>query len=383
MRIALVHKRQSGVGGTERYLEQVALGLVARGHEVTLVCHKHERPPAGVACVSLPVLAVGARRRAAAFARAVERHVNGAGYDLVYSLGKTWTHDVIRLGGGSVQTWFDRVHPPTHPPSTRQRRFYEIALEIEGRALAPGAARRVIVNSEMVRRDVVTQRGLPDDRVTVVRNGVDLHRFDPAANAGAGRALRAALDIPRSAFVVLFLGTGFRRKGLELLLEALPAVAERRELHCVVVGSDAEGSGCEQRARQSFLAPFVHFLGKRRDAEACYAAADLFALPTRYDASANATLEALASGLPAITTASDGASELVGHGVTGSVLPAVPDLDSLRSALLYWAEGDRAHTVGAACREVAEAHSQERTVAQSIALLEAVLEEKRAEERAS
>ncbi len=378
VRVALVHKRQAAVGGTERYLDQVAAGLVRRGHEVTLVCHSHERLPEGVRCVTLPILAVGARWRASAFARAVERHVGRAGYDLVYGLGKTWTHDVVRLGGGSVQTWFERVHPPGYPPSARERRLHEIALDIERRALAPGACLRVIANSEMVRRDVMARRNLPAERVTVVRNGVDLARFDPDKTEGPGRELRGALGVPASAFVILFLGSGFRRKGLDLLLDALPSVAAHREVHCLVVGADADGSGCEQRIRGSAIDPFVHFLGVRRDVEVCCAAADVLALPTRYDASANATLEALASGLPAITTASDGASEVVEEGQTGSVLPAEPDVGSLRAALLWWAVEGRARAAAATCRAVAERNSQERTIESSIALLEEVHVEKKA-----
>src|SRR5690606_10715114 len=111
LKIAIVHMRYSWTGGTERYLRQVAEHLAAQGHDVTIVCRsvKGEKLP-GVRFLLLRDFAVGGAWRQWAFARAVERHVRAGDYDVVYGLGKTWTHDVIRLGGGLHATYLESAH---------------------------------------------------------------------------------------------------------------------------------------------------------------------------------------------------------------------------------------------------------------------------------
>ena len=186
MRIALVHMRHAHTGGTERYLNHLAAHLAERGDEVHIVCRRHEEAPhPDVRFDVLRGPGLGKTWRMLTFARAVQRHVRRSPYDVVFGLGKTWTHDVIRLGGGLHGT-FLRSTPGTRPWSPRNR----LALRIEARALAPGAYRRVVTNSDMVRRDVERVYGVPAERIETIRNGVDLERFHPRNREESGRRLR-------------------------------------------------------------------------------------------------------------------------------------------------------------------------------------------------
>jgi UDP-glucose:(heptosyl)LPS alpha-1,3-glucosyltransferase len=119
----------------------------------------------------------------------------------------------------------------------------------------------------------------------------------------------------------------------------------------------------------------VRFLGPRSDAEVCFAAADLYVLPTRYDPFANATLEALASGVPAITSRQNGAFELLEEGASGSVLPAL-EASALARAVLAWCDDDRLRAGSARARALAEQHPATRTCAESAAVLDEVAAEK-------
>jgi UDP-glucose:(heptosyl)LPS alpha-1,3-glucosyltransferase len=321
-------------------------------------------------------LALGAAWRMWSFATAVERHVRTAGYDVVVGLGKTWTHDVVRLGGGCEETYLEQAHAATRGPwaryvarlSLKQR----LAVRIERRALAPGAYARVITNSEMVKRDVMRRHGVPADRVTVIYNGVDLDRFHPRHRTADGAALRRQWGVAPDAFVVLFLGTGYGRKGLDQLLQAFPALlAQRPTARLVVAGYDSAQARYERQAAALGLATTVRFIGGRRDAEACFGAADLYALPTRYDPFANSTLEALATSVPVITTTANGASELLTHRTTGSVI-APETSDALATELCFWGTNTRARDAGAATRALAEQYSQTRTVEATAGLLNAV-----------
>jgi UDP-glucose:(heptosyl)LPS alpha-1,3-glucosyltransferase len=284
-------------------------------------------------------------------------------------LGKTWTHDVVRLGGGCHQTYLDLA-------GREIDRKDRLAIAIESRALAPGAYRRVVVNSRMVLEDVAARHGVPRDRIRLIYNGVDLERFHPRLRAEAGAKLRIALGISPRELVCLFLGSGYERKGLDLLVDAFREIAAAEpRARLVVAGRDSDPERFERAAAHAGLSGRVRFLGARADAEVCYAAADLYVLPTRYDPFANTTLEALASGLPVITSRTNGACELLEEGVSGSVLPAL-DAAAIARAVLSWCDDERRREGAARARALAERHPFGATCAQSAAVLDEVLAEK-------
>ena len=384
MNVALVHLRHRETGGTERYLNQVAAHLAEHGHAVTVVCRSHERPPhPGVRFVVLRSLCVGATWRMWAFAQAVERHVRLVPYDIVFGLGRTWSQDVIRLGGGCEQTYLDLAHPHTLRPWERiighGRLRHRLSMAIERRALRPGAYTRVITNSAMVKRDVISRYAVPEEKVAIIYNGVDLERFHPRQRDDRGAELRRACGFRAGDFVVLFLGTGYGRKGLQRILRVFPAlVRERSGARLLVVGYDSSQPAFERQAADLGIHSQVRFLGGRRDAEACFGAADVYVLPTYYDPFANSTLEALASGLPVITTATNGASELLTHHVEGSILPRDAGNEALLRELLVWADHERTRDGGQAARRLAERHPQEETARASTEVLEGAWVEKHA-----
>jgi len=374
--------RHRQVGGTERYLNQVAAHLAACEDAVTVVCRSHEEAPhPDVRFVRLRPAAVGGAWRMWSFARAVERHIQTHHYDVVFALGKTWSHDVIRLGGGCHQSYLDAAHDATLKGWERRtgatRLKHRLALLIEHRALAPAAFRQVMANSEMVKRDVMRRHVVPAERVTVVYNGVDLERFHPRLRHPAGAEVRHACGFAPDDFVVLFLGTEYGRKGLAAVVGAFPGLLRLRpRARLLVVGYDSSLPSYERLASGAGLSPVVRFVGGRRDPERCFAAADLYVLPTLYDPFANSTLEALATGVPVITTAANGASELLTPEVDGSLLPPGAGADDVLRALLWWSEGDRCRAAAPAARAVAEEHGQDRTARETRAMLERTAAEK-------
>src|SRR5262249_37876489 len=157
---------------------------------------------------------------------------------------------------------------------------HRLALRIEDRALAPGAFRRVITNSVMVKRDVQARHAVAEEDITVIYNGVDVARFHPRLRTTDGTALRRASGFSERDFVVLFLGPGYGRKGLQPVLEAFPRLLRQRPEACLlVVGYDSSRPFYERIAQEAGIAARVRFLGGRRDPETCFAAADLYVLP--------------------------------------------------------------------------------------------------------
>jgi UDP-glucose:(heptosyl)LPS alpha-1,3-glucosyltransferase len=383
MHIALVHMRHASIGGTELILERLSRRLGERGHQVTIVCRSHvaaSHPAVRFEVLRSPV--IGSAWRMWAFAQAAERHVQANSYDVVLGLGKTWSQDVLRTGGGSHATFMERMRD-VHAASWREAPWLRtakdrLALRIERRAFAPGAYRRIIANSNLVRDDVCSRYQVPLEHVEVIYNGVDLEKFHPRLRSDAA-ALRTQLGASEDDVVYLFLGKGFARKGLDRLLRAFVQVAaEHPRARLWVAGRDSSQAQYEELARTLGLEARVRFLGERKDPQVCLAACDVHVLPTHYDSFAFTVLEALAVGTPVITTDAAGAAELLSPGIDGEVLGGDCDSEELAQAMSRWCERERTRSAAVFARTCAERYGFDDSMDRMAQLLERTALEVRA-----
>jgi UDP-glucose:(heptosyl)LPS alpha-1,3-glucosyltransferase len=140
-------------------------------------------------------------------------------------------------------------------------------------------------------------------------------------------AARADLVLALDAFVVLFIGNDWRNRGLPCLLEAVGKLQDPK-VHLLVVGTDASAA-YQQRADQLGLAARIHFLPPRLDVELYYAAADAYAGPSLEDTFSLPPAEAMACGLPVITSRAAGVSEIIHHNEDGLILEDSVDAKTL------------------------------------------------------
>lgn len=378
MKISLAHLRQSSVmGGTERYMNQLASYLCEQGHAVTIICRSRDTTPhPNVHFVVLHDFALGAGWRRWAFATSVARHLRENTYDVSVALGRTWGQELIHIGGGCYQTHLNHNALELTAGGTLQqgppksRVTDRVALAIEQRTLAPGAYQQVLVNSNMVKRDVEARYRVPATAIRVLPHGVDTTLFHPRHRQGQGRVLRESLGYSRDDLVFLFLASGFHRKGLDLLVEAFPEVVRRHpRARLLVVGHDSGAQRYQARAVQLGIGEQVQFTGRQSDVQYCYAAADVYVLPTRYDSFGLTLLEALATGMPVITTDTCGAAELIEPHVHGSVVPLMQGVAPLTDALLAWCDRARIDQAGLAARVIAEKYDWSLILRQTEALL--------------
>jgi glycosyltransferase involved in cell wall biosynthesis len=194
-----------------------------------------------------------------------------------------------------------------------QRAAQQVFVAQERRAYGARRLRRVIAVSRGTARELHEHYGVEESKIAVVPNGVDHAVFRPAPDADAKRALRASLGLDANAFVALFCGGDWERKGLR---DAIDAVAGLNDaLLCVVGRGDEQAFRAHAVQRQASAQ--VRFAGKTTTPERWYAAADVLVHPSRYEAFSLVTLEAAASGLPIIAHAINGTEELVESGVNG------------------------------------------------------------------
>ncbi len=378
MRIAFVHKRFGLDGGTERQQEQLARGLRERGHEIHLhagsVDPRFERARWGI-FHRLPAGGPGAGLRALRLLIGAWLRVRRNKYDVVVHMGRTGPRDVYRAGGGCHRTWYERLRARATSSWQRLRLSlslrHRIALWHEKRALATA---KVVVGSERARTDLVSAYGTLADGVTVIPNGVDLDRFHPRWRRLVFSEQRDELGLRPEEVLILFVGSDLWRKGLDRVLAALPLLPHSEEVRLLVLGDDARRPMFEEQAQALGVRGQVTFLPRHPAPEKLYAIVDLLVLPTRHDPFANVTLEALATGVPVITSRANGAAGEIGDVPALAVLddPDAPqELADRIGAFL-----DPAHLPGLreAARATAEQHGEEEALNRWAAVLQEVAE---------
>lgn len=331
LRLGLVRLKYEPGGGAETTLDLLARGLAGRGHEVTVITTAWQgQPPAGVLVRRVEALGRGARRLLG-FAQAAGAAARELGLDAWLSLERTPGAPVLRAGDGVHAAWLERRRP--YEGFLKRLSFgvnplHRAFLDLERRALTHPDLRLVIANSQLVADELLRFYGLGPERVRVIRNPVDQARLDPARDPAVRLAARAELGLTEDQPMLLFLGSGFERKGLAFAIRALVNLPEVRLL---VAGRD-RGAPYQRLAQRLGLAGRVRFLGGRADAPRLIAACDGLLLPTIYDPCANACLEALHLGRPVVTTLANGASELVRMGVNGALVSDPADAAELARA---------------------------------------------------
>lgn len=309
MKIALVRQRYTPYGGAERFVARALESFAAQGVAVDIIARRWTATT-GVAGRRVDPFYLGRTWRDWSFARAVQRIIAAGEYDLVQSHERIPGCHVYRAGDGVHATWLE-----LRGACAQLSLWHRYTLAAEAALFRHPNLRAVICNSTMVRDDIARRFRVAAEKLHVITNGVDLEQFHPRLREAHRRALRQKLGAGETAKVVLFVGSGYARKGLPTLLEAF-ATLPMPQTELWVVGRDRAEAALQRRARALGLSARVRFFGAQEDVRPFYGAADLFALPTVYDPFPNAVLEALACGLPVITTTTCGAAERVGatHG---------------------------------------------------------------------
>jgi UDP-glucose:(heptosyl)LPS alpha-1,3-glucosyltransferase len=288
--------------------------------------------------------------------------------DVLFSLERVWRCDVYRAGDGVHRAWLARRRKFEIPLKQFVRgasRKHRDLLHLEKSLLTERKAGRVIAASQIVVSEITDLYRYPAHNIDVVRNGVplDKYRFDP----GLREQSRAELNLKQDQIAVLFVGSGWERKGLLFAIEAL-ALCKNRKMRLLVAGRGDARRYKTTRLRFWREEP-VHFLGEVADLTPVYAAADIFVLPTIYDPFSNACLEALASGLPVITTRSNGFSEIIDEGVHGSIVNNPASLVALREAIGFWSDSSQREAARSANVERASHFDISKKVAQTLEIL--------------
>lgn len=348
MKITLIRRRWSATGGAENYLLRLAKQLQQRGHEASLICEKWDQRQQDCfrEVIELPIKASRARQPME-FANQANHFLENHEADCVLSLERGIHAEIYRAGDGVHRAWLHQ-RKKFRPVRGRFQNLLNpknrILCKLEKFTFNPAHISRVIANSEMVKKNILEYFKYPPENIHVIPNGVDIEYFS-SGNRAEGRV---ALQADENDFVILLVGAGKERKGHDFARQVARRLGKKAKLAIV-----AKPQFCPM--------PSI------------YAAADIFLLPTLYDPSANVILEAMAAGLPVITTTDNGASEVIQHRVNGFVVPSAKNVTQMTEIAQNLVQNHQfREQISAAARQTASEFSLEKNVSATIALCEAI-----------
>lgn len=345
MKIALVHMRHAHSGGTELFLNHLSRYLAEKGEDVTIICRSHGEPshPA-LKFVQLRPVSLGKAHRIWRFAKAVERHIKVSDYDFVYGLGKTWSHDMLRIGGGTA------LHHLKYIKRSSPRLKDKIVMKIEKKAMAADACRHIVTNSFKSADEVVEAYRVPINKISVIHNFVDTKRFDRKRVSDEAKLARSELGIDNQAVVFLFLGTGYKRKGLKQTLEAFSKIEINSCL--LIAGRDSHLEDYIKMAEELGVAANCRFIGESDKPEIYFSMSDCYVLPALYEPFGFTVIEALSCGIPVVTSLNCGAKEVLNSNVA-TVIDQDININQLAAGMTKWAKLKGNETLQKQCRDLA------------------------------
>jgi glycosyltransferase involved in cell wall biosynthesis len=327
-------------GGAERVIEALVSGLPARGWPARVLClHEPGEVGAEIARRGAPVVSRIARSRRDPFAcaRLASLFARNRGAVLL-SLDH---HDAVFVGSVAAR-WAGLRHRflAVHSTGLWGKRS---SFSTSDR-LVLGSYEGIVALAQAHADYLVRREGIEEGRIRIIPNGVDTERFHPGRSEEEREALRSALSIPASSFVVVMVAALRPEKNHGMLLDAAARIRARRDdfIFCVV-GEGPEAEKLQRRSRDLSLGETIRFMGRRDDIPAILAAADASVLCSHpvVETFPLAVLEAMSCGLPVIASDVGAVREMIVDGEEGRII-APGDVGALAETLVALADAPEA-----------------------------------------
>lgn len=321
MRVAFAIFKYFPHGGIARDLRKIVAECLARGHQVRIYAMRWEgEPPPGVEQVLLPPRGFRSHVQQRRFAAATADHFRRQSLDLLVGMNKMPGLHVYFAGDSCFETKVRAQRPWLYRLTPRYRHF----AAFESAVFAVSTRTRVLAISATEVENFKAAYGTPAHRFHMLPPGVECARVvDDDRQATARRArLRSELGVADAELLLLFVGSGFIKKGLDRALRGVAALPARlRERVRLVVVGDDKASRFRRMARRLGLADRVSFLGGRDDVPMLLRSADALALPAYDEAAGKVILESVLAGVPTLATANCGYASYIEQADAGLVTP--------------------------------------------------------------
>ncbi len=332
MKIAFVKQKYVPFGGGENYLAGLLDSCAEKGHEVHIITTEWQNLQKYPFKVHSAHICKRSRRsRVKSFASSVSNIVRENSFDVVFSLERTISQDIWRAGDCVYLKWLkqrDLFDPFLYRLLNKLSPGQRAVVEAEKKCV--DSTSYIIANSEMIRNDLQEVYGDIKAQISVIYNGYDPSSFSLIDREKNRSDIRKEFNLSDSDKVILFAASGWRRKGLYELIQALPP---SKEVKLLVIGRD-DPKRWRKIARNIGVEKQVIFTKPRKDIEKFYHAVDLTTLPSWYDSFGFVVLESMACGTPVVVSRFAGSHELVQKNLNGVVVSRPDRIDELKEALL-------------------------------------------------
>ncbi len=355
IRLALIRQKYRPDGGAERFLAR-AIDALKEDVKLTVFTRKWKSQE-GVTVVECNPAKWSRVSREKGFAKSVCEQLKKHNFDLIQSHERIPCCDIYRAGDGVHREWLkqrDRVISPAARAITKITPFHKYALKAEQRLYSSQQLQAIICNSKMVADEIASYFPETKGKTHVIYSSVNFSVFNPNLKQHSENT-RNELGISKDTVVFLYVGSGFERKGLAT---AIKAIAKVENSVLIAIGKDKHIKKYQQLASDLLVHDRVLFQGVKTDVTPYYGCADAFIFPTLYDPFPNVVIEALASGLPVITSTKCGAAEILEHGKDGFVCDAL-DTESISNFMSKLQTPQKLQDMSAAALEKSKMFSTE------------------------
>ncbi len=370
MRIGIIRGRYNPYGGAEVFLTRFIDELINKGHEV--VVFANEWPESNGVTLKRINPKGPSFLRPLCFANNVKKAVEQETLDSVISFERTFSQDIYRAGDGCHREWLTRRMRAVGPLKSVLLTLnpkHRVLLYLEKKLFTDPRLKKVVANSKRGKEEITRLYGLRPEDICVIYNGIEVSKLKTINIEAERKKLRKKLKISPEAPVLLFVGSGFERKGLLYLIQALALLPEETVL--VVIGKGGTGP-YKKEAQRLGISRQVIFLGPVKGATGYHPVADVFVLPSIYEPFSNACLEAMASGLPVVTSRVGGISEMIEEGLSGGIAEDPTDPGELASCIRPFLAREKAEAAGRLAQKEALTHTMRGNVEDFLRLLDKI-----------
>ncbi|OAN17007.1 hypothetical protein A3K86_08720 [Photobacterium jeanii] len=375
-KLAIVRQKYRPDGGAEKIIARSLEGLQHAELDVSVITqawpkdansqyHVHQVKKSGLTRTT----------KAKSFTHNVQQYLATHDFDIVQSHERVPGCHLYRAGDGVHAQWLkikNRQANTLQKCWQQMDSFHRYILDAERQMFESNELQKVICISEMVRQDIINHFDISEDKLVTIYNGINCEQFTPTWQDDQ-RQLRQELALPQDKRILIFVGSGFERKGVT---EAIQAIAQTNEdTILLVVGKEKKLAKYQKLASELNITERVMFMGVRSDIAKLMAASDLLLHPAHYEPFGNVVLEAMAAGIGVIVSDSVGAKDLVEPTVNGYICETF-SANSLANCLTQCETQAQLQQLGHNARHTAEQFTIEKMVTDMTALYSTLMKEK-------